>query len=57
MLLVSDKGPTRSGRSYLPKYLDRVPKERLPEFINKINRLRDVDLNTLFASMTITPKP
>ena len=46
----------RSGRTYLPNYIDRISKERLREILAKVNKSRIIDLNTLFANMIINPK-
>lgn len=56
MLAVADRGSTRSGRQYLPDYIERILEERCSEFIEKLQRSDTTEISSLFADMTISPK-
>ena len=60
MLSVKDRGSTRSGKSYLPDYIERIPDTRLEEFITNFQNSNTIDINsinTLMSRMTISGKP
>lgn len=54
MITVQHKGSTCLGRPYLPDYFDRSPKERLLELAVKIAKSVTIDLNALFAKLTLS---
>ena len=60
MLSVKDRGSTRSGKTYLPDYIERIPHTRLGEFITNFQNSNTIDINsinTLMSRMTISGKP
>ena len=60
MLSVKDRGSTRSGKSYLPDYIECIPDTRLEEFITNFQNSNTIDINlinTLMSRMTISGKP
>jgi hypothetical protein len=59
MISVEDKGSTRSGRIYLPHFIDQVPDSRHPKVIqNLVNScVGDINsLSTLMENLSITAK-
>jgi hypothetical protein len=56
MLPVSHRGSTHSRRMYLPDYITGFPQEQQASLIEKYKHSEIVELNTLFAGMSITPK-
>lgn len=52
MISVEDRGTTRSGKTYLPLYIDRVSIEIFLEFIERFSNARTVDVNSLILLMT-----
>ena len=60
MLSITDRGSTRSGKSNLPDYIERIPDTRLEEFIINFQNSNTIDINsinTLMSRMTISGKP
>ena len=60
MLSVKDRGSTRSGKSYLPDYIERIPDTRLEEFFTNFQNSNTIDINsinTLMSRITISGKP
>lgn len=57
MLSVHDRGSTRSGKTYFPRYLERVLYERRQEFVENFQKSKTIDLNSMMENLTITPKP
>ena len=60
MLSVEDRGSTRSGRTYLPDYIERIPGTRLEEVVTNLRNSNIIDINsidTLMSKMTISEKP
>ena len=60
MLSVKDKGSTRSGRTYLPDYIERILGTRLEEVVTNLRNSNIIDINsidTLMSKMTISEKP
>ena len=53
MICVEDRGSTRSGRTYLPDYLDRVPTQRREEIIENLLKSKRVDIDNLSNIMEI----
>ena len=53
MISVEDRGSTRSGRTYLPEYLDRVPTQRREEIIENLLKSKRVDVDNLSDIMEI----
>ena len=53
MISVEDRGSTRSGRTYLPEYLDRVPTQRREEIIENLLKSKRVDIDNLSNIMEI----
>src|SRR4051812_10742705 len=53
MVSLGDKGSTRSGRTYLPDYLDRVPFRRHQEIIEKLFRSNKFEVENLSYFMEI----
>jgi hypothetical protein len=51
MISIEDRGSTRSGRTYLPDYIERVPDQRRHKFIENLANSRDVDVNSLSSLM------
>lgn len=59
MISVEDRGSTRSGRVYLPNFIDRVPDSRRLEVIQNLANLHAVDVNslsTMMENLSITAK-
>ncbi len=59
MISVEDRGSTRSGRVYLPNFIDRVPDSRCLEVIQNLANSRVVDVNslsTMMENLSITAK-
>lgn len=52
MISVEDRGTTRSGKTYLPLYIDRVSIEIFLEFIERFSNARTVDVDSLILLMT-----
>ena len=60
MISVEYRGSTRSGRPYLPDYIDRVPEPRRLEILENLTNSRNVEVNNisnLMANLTITGRP
>jgi hypothetical protein len=60
MISVEDRGSTRSGRTYLPGYIDRIPEPRRLEIFERLANLRTVDVNNisnLMTELTISRRP
>ena len=53
MISVEDRGSTRSGRTYLPEYLDRVPTQRREEIIENLLKSKRVHVDNLSDIMEI----
>ena len=53
MISVEDRGLTRSGRTYLPEYLDCVTTQRREEMIENLLKSKRVDINNLSNIMEI----
>ena len=53
MISVEDRGSTRSGRTYLPEYLERVPDQRRLEIIENILKSSSVSVDGLSNIMEI----
>ena len=53
MVSVEDRGSTRSGRTYLPDYFERVPAQRREEIIENILKSKRVDIDNLSNIMEI----
>ena len=53
MLPVSDRGATRSGKTYLPEYISHFPQEQQASLMEKYKKNQTTELNTLFAEMSI----
>jgi hypothetical protein len=51
MISIEDRGSTRSGRVYLPNFIDRVPDSRRLEVIQNLANSRVVDVNSLSTMM------
>ena len=53
MFSLGDKGSTRSGRTYLPNYIERMPAQRREEIIEKLLRSNKVEVENLSDIMEI----
>ena len=53
MISVEDRGSTRSGRTYLPEYLERVPDQRRQEIIDNLLKSSSVSVDGLSNIMEI----
>ena len=53
MVSVEDRGSTRSGRTYLPDYFERVPAQRREEIVENILKSKRVDIDNLSNIMEI----
>ena len=53
MISVEDRGSTRSGRTYLLEYFDRVPTQRREEIIENLLKSKRVDVDNLSDIMEI----
>ena len=53
MFSVGDRGSTRSGRTYLPEYLELVPVPRREEIIENLLKSKRVDVDSLSNIMEI----
>ena len=51
MISVEDRGSTRSGRNYLPSFIERVPDSRRLEVLQNLARSHAVDVNGLSIMM------
>lgn len=51
MIYVEDRGSTRSGKTYLPPYIEHVPDDRRLEFIKNLANSRTVDVDSLSSLM------
>jgi hypothetical protein len=51
MMSVADRGALRSGRNYLPEYIERIPEERRQEICEKLANSCSIDVNSLSSMM------
>ena len=60
MISVEDRGSTRSGRTYLPDFINHFPESRRLEVVERLAKSCDVDVNSLsdlMAELTISKRP
>ena len=60
MISVEDRGCTRSDRTYLPGYIERIPEPRCQEIFERLANSLTVDVNSisnLMAELTISRRP
>ena len=60
MIYVEDRGSTRSGRTYLPGYIERIPEPRRLEIFERLANSRTMDVNNIsnfMAELTISRRP